>query len=68
MDIINTFAVSKLFGLVFRHALTVAGGYMVAEGYADETTVNEIAGGFIALSGVILSIIEKRNRSGSDRQ
>lgn len=38
-----------------RHILTIAGGGLVAGGFTDESTVQQILGGFMALSGLILS-------------
>jgi len=59
---LKTFISTKLVGLVLRHGLTVAGGWMLAEGYTDEATLQTIEGGLIALSGVALSVFEKKFR------
>lgn len=42
-----------------RHGMTVIGGYMVASGYADETTWQTITGGAVAAGGLALSFGEK---------
>ena len=38
-----------------RHVLTVIGGALIAGGYADESTIQEILGGVMAATGLILS-------------
>lgn len=38
-----------------RHVLTIMGGALVAGGYADESTIQEVLGGFMAFAGLILS-------------
>jgi len=48
----------QILGIV-RHGLTFIGGILVMKGIIDETTVTEIVGGVITLSGTIWSIIEK---------
>jgi hypothetical protein len=53
----------KFVGSTVRHAMTVAGGWMLAEGHADAATVEAITGGVIAAVGVGLSLVEKRARS-----
>jgi len=57
---IQSFITAKVAGAVARHFLTVAGGYLVAKGYADEGTVAEITGGGVALAGVVWSVLEKK--------
>lgn len=49
----------QIMGLV-RHVLTVAGGYFVAKGLADEGTVELAAGALATLLGVAWSIWSKR--------
>lgn len=44
-----------LLGLV-RHVLTAAGGYLVAQGLADDSSINELAGGIVTVLGVSWSI------------
>ena len=44
---------------ITRHALTFVGGILVMKGIIDETTITEIIGGVITLTGTIWSIIEK---------
>lgn len=48
----------QILGIV-RHSLTFIGGLLVMKGLVDESTVNEIIGGVITLTGTIWSIVEK---------
>jgi len=48
----------QILGIV-RHSLTFVGGILVMKGIIDETTITEIIGGVITLTGTIWSIIEK---------
>ena len=50
----------QILGIV-RHSLTFVGGILVMKGIVDETTLTEIIGGVITLTGTIWSIIEKNN-------
>lgn len=43
-----------------RHILTAVGGFLVARGFADSTTVETIIGGAVALTGVISSLMHKK--------
>lgn len=52
----------KIVGSVIRHFMTVAGGYLIAEGYTDEQTWQTVTGGAVALSGIALGVAEKRFR------
>lgn len=52
----------KLAGIAARHVLTAAGAYLVAEGYADQSAVDAMAGGGVALAGVVWSVLEKIKR------
>lgn len=45
---------------ITRHGLTFIGGILVMKGLVDETTVTEIVGGVITLTGTIWSIIVKK--------
>ena len=45
---------------IVRHVLTAAGGIAVTKGYIDESALVAGVGAFIALAGVIWSIIDKR--------
>ena len=38
-----------------RHVMTILGGGLVAGGFADESTIQEILGGLMAAAGLILS-------------
>jgi hypothetical protein len=51
----------QIFG-VARHALTFLGGFLVVKGYIDESLLNELIGGSIALAGTIWSIIDKNKK------
>jgi len=48
---------------VVRHALTIAGGYLAAQGIGDDTINTEVIGVLIALIGLGWSILDKRNRA-----
>ena len=58
----KTLILTQFVGPVIRHGLTVAGGYLMAEGWADENTVAQITGGMTAAGGVALSVLEKKIR------
>ena len=45
---------------IIRHALTFVGGIVVMKGLVDESTVTEIIGGAMTLTGAIWSIINKK--------
>jgi hypothetical protein len=45
---------------IIRHALTFVGGILVMKGLVDETTVTEIVGGAMTLTGAIWSIVDKK--------
>lgn len=49
----------QILGIV-RHGLTFIGGILVMKGLVDETTITEIVGGLITLTGTIWSIISKK--------
>lgn len=49
----------QILGIV-RHALTFVGGIFVMKGLVDETTINEIIGGAMTLTGAIWSIVAKK--------
>lgn len=44
---------------IIRHTLTFVGGIVVAKGLVDESTVTEIIGGVLTLTGAIWSIVAK---------
>ena len=44
---------------IVRHTLTFVGGIVVAKGLVDESTVTEIIGGVLTLTGAIWSIVAK---------
>lgn len=45
---------------IIRHTLTFIGGIIVMKGLTDETTITEIIGGVMTLTGTIWSIISKK--------
>lgn len=58
----NTFITVKVVGSITRHLLTVAGGWLLAQGYADAAAVEAITGGAVALAGVAMAVREKAIR------
>lgn len=44
---------------IIRHGLTFIGGIAVMKGLVDETTLTEIIGGVMTLTGTIWSIVDK---------
>lgn len=44
---------------IFRHVLTIIGGYLVAAGKIDADSTNTLIGGLTAIAGVGLSIKHK---------
>jgi hypothetical protein len=44
---------------IIRHTLTFVGGILVMKGLVDETTVTEVIGGVVTLTGTIWSIVAK---------
>jgi hypothetical protein len=51
----------QILGIV-RHGLTFIGGILITKGLIDESTVTEIIGGVITLTGTIWSVIQKNNK------
>jgi hypothetical protein len=51
----------QIFGIA-RHVLTFVGGLFVVKGYIDESLLNELIGGAIALAGTIWSIADKNKK------
>jgi hypothetical protein len=60
--LIITQMLRPMVGPMIRHGATILGGYLMAQGYADESTVSQITGGLTAVGGVALSIMEKKIR------
>lgn len=58
----KTLILSQFVGPMIRHGLTVAGGYLLAEGVADQAAVDAITGGAVALFGVGMSFWDKKKR------
>lgn len=52
------FSKEQLLGIV-RHSLTFIGGILITKGLIDESILNELIGGTIALTGAIWSIVVK---------
>ena len=52
------FSKEQLLGIV-RHSLTFIGGICITKGLIDESLLNELIGGAIALTGAIWSIVVK---------
>ncbi len=48
----------------FRHILGIAGAAIVAGGYADEGIIQEIIGGLMALTALVLSWISPAKNVG----
>ena len=46
-------------GLV-RHVLTFVGGILVLQGVVEESLINELIGGVVALAGTLWSIFSKK--------
>ena len=44
---------------IIRHTLTFIGGIIVMKGLTDETTITEVVGGVMTLTGTIWSIVDK---------
>lgn len=47
---------------IIRHALTFAGGFVVAKGYASEEVMAEAIGGTMSLVGIVWSIVAKAKK------
>jgi hypothetical protein len=45
---------------IVRHALTFVGGILVIQGVIEESLLNELIGGVVALSGTLWSIFSKK--------
>ncbi len=45
---------------VIRHILTFGGGYVVANGWADDATMQQVVAGAVALGGVVWSYLSKK--------
>ena len=60
--LIITQMLRPIIGPLIRHGATILGGYLMAEGWADENTVAQITGGMTAAGGVALSVLEKKIR------
>lgn len=47
---------------IVRHALTLAGGFVVAKGWAEQSVVDQVMGVIVAISGQTFSITDKMER------
>ena len=45
---------------IVRHAMTVAGGFLVAKGYVEAGMVEQVAGAVVTVVGVVWSILAKK--------
>lgn len=45
---------------IVRHALTFVGGILVIQGVIEESLLNELIGGVVAISGILWSIFSKK--------
>ena len=45
---------------IVRHVLTFVGGILVLQGVVEETLINELIGGVVALAGTLWSIFSKK--------
>ena len=52
--------IQQVITAIVRHGLTAAGGFMVANGYTDASTEQQIIGGLLALVGVVWSYFQKK--------
>lgn len=55
------FTQEQILGFI-RHALTLAGGALITQGYADETQLMEAVGAVITLIGFAWSFRNKREK------
>ena len=55
----------QIFGII-RHALTAAGGALVAKGVIDEAGLTEAVGALVTLIGVIWSAAAKKNEAPAE--
>jgi hypothetical protein len=45
---------------IVRHVLTFVGGILVLQGVVEESLINELIGGVVALAGTLWSIFSKK--------
>jgi hypothetical protein len=45
---------------IVRHVLTFVGGILVLQGVIEESLINELIGGVVALAGTLWSIFSKK--------
>ena len=51
----------SILGLI-RHILTFGGGYAVANGLADEATIEQLVGALVTIIGIVWSVKNKANQ------
>jgi hypothetical protein len=61
-DSVNTSAIA---GLIIRHALTTAGGGLVAKGIISASMLEPTVGAVMTLGGLFLSYLQKRKAAKS---
>ena len=49
---------------IVRHALTFAGGVLIAKGAAEAGVVNEAVGAIVSAVGLVWGLVEKITRKG----
>lgn len=52
-----------LFGLLIRHAITIAGGYATGSGMLSDSELQTGVGAATALIGIIMSVFDKKKRN-----
>ena len=45
---------------IVRHVLTFVGGILVLQGVVEESLINELIGGVVALAGTLWSVFSKK--------
>ena len=50
----------QILGLV-RHVATFAGGVLVALGYSDQATADQIGGVALTIAGIVFSFLDKKD-------
>lgn len=55
----------QVIGIV-RHVFTFAGGFVLAKGWVDETTLLEISGAVVTLVGAVWSVMDKKKAAPAE--
>lgn len=61
-NVLKSLMLGKVAGPLIRHGATALGGFLIAQGWADDATAQEITGGLVAAGGVLVSFVEKEIR------